>query len=250
MVVVLLADSHCHLDWFKNPEKVVQKASSEGICRILSNATSLKSIPDNLFLAKKFDSVECAIGIHPVDLISMSRKDAESAFSLVEENVNDAVALGEIGLDYKYANNSQKMVQESFFRRFVELALERRKAIVVHARYAETKCLDILEELGAKKVLMHWFTNSKKTSQRAVQLGYKISCGPIILSDFPSFEITREIPLESLLLETDAPVSFGGLRSEPFWVKRVCAKVAEAKGLSFEEVSLATGKNFSSLFLQ
>jgi TatD DNase family protein len=245
----LLADSHCHLDWFKNPEEEVEKAELAGVKAILSNSTGLKSIEANLRLAKEFEMVKCAVGIHPVDLLQMPASDLSLLPDFVEKSVGGAVAIGEVGMDFKRAVSfEQRSLQESFFRKFVELAVKKNLPVVVHARYCETECLAILEELGAKKVHMHWFTNSKKASARAVSLGYKISCGPIILSDNKSADVVKEIPVESLMLETDAPVEFGGHKSGPSWIPRVCLKVAELKNISPEEVSRVTGRNFADFY--
>lgn len=244
----MLVDSHCHLDWFKNPREKVENARKNQVERILSNSTGLKNIQSNLDLASKFPEVDCAIGIHPVDLLSMDQGEIEKGFSLVRENIGKAICVGEVGMDFKYGNKDQKELMEKVFREFISIALENDKPIVVHARYAETQCLNILEEMQAKKVHMHWFTNSKKTSKRAVELGYFISCGPIIFSDQESAEIVKEIPLENLMLETDAPVAFKGEQSQPSWIPKVCEKVAELKEISVEEVSKTTGNNYNGFF--
>ena len=95
---------------------------------------------------------------------------------------------------------------------------------------------------------MHWFTNSKKTSSRAFDLGFFASCGPIISSDVPSAEIASSFPLDKVLLETDAPVVFEGKKSEPSWIPGVCSKFAELKGVSKEEIEQITWKNYKKLF--
>lgn len=244
----MLADSHCHLDWFKNPSEMVQKALSAGVSRILSNSTSSSNLASTVGLLK-FPSVRCAIGLHPVDLLSLDERQIEDAFGFISKNLHNACAIGEVGMDFKRAQTlEQRSLQEGVFRRFIGLAIEHDKPIVVHARYAETQCLDILESMGAKKVHMHWFTNSKKTCTRAVSLGYYISCGPIISIDPASAQIVAQIPLENLLLETDAPVEFGGRESDPSWILQVCEKVAQIKGLDKSEVEERTWKNFTGLF--
>ena len=246
---VLLVDSHCHVDWFKNPEKIVKNALNKGVNVLLSNATSIESISKTLALAKQFSQIKPVIGVHPVDLLKFSDDELDSAFELVEKNISKAIAVGEVGLDYKYAKTQeQKDKQERVFRRFIALAIKYNKPIVVHARYAESKAIDILEEMKCTKVLMHWFTNSKKTSSRALKLGFFVSCGPIILSDTQSAEIASFFPLTQVLLETDSPVEFVGKKSEPSWIPFVCAKFAELKGVSQEEVEQITEKNYKKLF--
>ncbi len=245
----MLCDSHCHLDSFDDAAKTVSAAQDAGVGKILTNATSLRSIKSSLVLAKKHPAVKCALGIHPVDLLAMPKADAESAFAIVEGNISAASAIGEVGMDFKRAQTpAQRGLQEGIFRRFISLAIRHDRAIVVHARWAEPQCLSILEEMGACRVHMHWFTNSAKNAARAVKLGYRISCGPIIFSDSPSAEIVKGIPLDSLMLETDAPVEFAGARSEPSWIPRVCEAVSQLKGVPEKEVAFATAKSFFSLF--
>lgn len=245
----MLADSHCHLDWFESPEEEVEKAEKANVKWILTNSTGRDSIEKSLALAGRFKGVKCAIGIHPVDLLHMESAEISASIEFVAKNAGRASAIGEIGMDFKRAVSAeQKALQDMAFREFIGIALKNRLPVVVHARYCETQCLDILEELGAKKVHMHWFTNSKKTSARAVSLGYKISCGPVISIDKASADVVKGIPLESLLLETDAPVEFGGLKSGPSWIPLVCAKLAEIKGVAPDEAARVTGRNFISLY--
>jgi len=244
----LLADSHCHFDSFKGRKELIEAYSNAGVKFVVSNATNPDSVKAHLGFADEHPSLLIALGLHPVDILSLSSEEIDSSFSIIKDNIGKAVAVGEVGLDFKYADESQRVFQEDVFRRFINLATENKKPLVVHARYAETQCLNILEELSAKNVQMHWFTNSKKTSKRAVELGYFISCGPIILSDLQTQSVVKEIPLENLLLETDCPVPFLGVQSDPSWISRVCEKVAEIKCISPEKVSLVTGKNFSKLF--
>jgi len=248
-VIFLLADSHCHLDSFKAPLKAIENARKAGVARILTASTGPESMQKCLSLAKKFPQVLCALGLHPSNILSMQQNEIERAIAFAEKNISNAAAIGEVGLDFKHAKTpAQRALQESVLREFIRLAMKNSLPVCVHARYAETRCLDILEEESARKVHMHWFTNSKKTASRAVLLGYFISCGPIIIHDSASAEVVKSIPLENLLLETDAPVPFGGRNSEPSWIADVCKKVAQIKGVSQEEVAKATGNNFTSLF--
>ena len=245
----MLADSHAHLHSFADLKGVVGRAKAAGVSRIITNSTSPQDIPQDIAISKEFPSVLCAIGIHPSELLSLSEAEISKGIKMVEKNVKFASAIGEIGLDFKHAKtDAERAIQERFFREFIRLAIKNKKPVCVHARYAETRCLDILEEEGAKKVHMHWFTNSKKTASRAISLGYYISCGPIILSDEQSAEVVKSIPLENLLLETDSPVPFMGRDSEPSWIPRVCAKVAQLKGIKELEIEKRTGANFTALF--
>ncbi|VVC00505.1 Tat-linked quality control protein TatD [uncultured archaeon] len=245
----MLSDSHCHLDWFRSPHEVVERAEKAGVQKMLSCSTNRDSCKKNIGISEKFPAVKCALGIHPADLLKMGPAEAEKAFEFIEGNLGKAAAVGEVGLDFKYAAMpAQREMQEDYFRRFISLALENSKPISVHGRYAEPRCLEILRSEGAEKVHLHWFTNSEKNAKEAVSRGHFISCGPVILGDAHSAEVVKSIPLENLLLETDAPVPFSGAESEPSWIPRVCAKVAELKGIPAADVAKATGNNFSAFY--
>ena len=245
----MLADSHCHLDMLQDPEKAVERALALGVGAMLTNATGQQSMAASLSLAGKFGAVKCALGLHPERVLLATQQELALAFAQVERFIPAASAVGEVGLDFKYAKTPvQRALQEDAFRNFISIATRAGKPLVVHARYAQTRSLDILEETGARKVQMHWFTSSAKTCARAVSLGYSISCGPAIISDAQSAQVVKGIPLENLLLETDAPVQFLGKESEPSWIPLVCSKVAELKGTSFGEVARVTTRNFSRLF--
>ncbi|HIH09214.1 MAG TPA: TatD family hydrolase [Candidatus Diapherotrites archaeon] len=245
----MLADSHCHLDSFPSPQAVIGTAVSAGVGVMVSNSTNLASMEKNIFLASRYKQVRCALGLHPVDLLFMERERAQGCIAYLKANIPHAKSIGEVGLDFKYAaNDMQRSIQENFFTEQVEIALENGLPLIVHSRYAEKRCLEILARLGAERVLMHWLTGNKKSAEDAVSLGYFISCGPVILNDPASAQVVKSIPLENILLETDAPVKFGGKPSDPSWVKGVCAKVGGLKGLDYSNVEAATWSNFKRLF--
>lgn len=244
----MLIDSHCHLDYFQDPKRIIEEAKKAGVGRILSCSVDRESMGKNLLLSARFPEVYCCLGIHPTNLLGMSESEVEECFSFIGKNLGKAAAIGEIGLDYKHAKSREnREKQEKVFRRLVSLAIEAGKPVVVHSRYSGKKCLDVLEELGILKVHMHWFTDDEKQAKRAVSLGCFISCSPSIISNESAALVAREIPLENLLLETDAPVIFDGVESEPSWIPKLCKRIAELKGTSEKEISLAVGKNFEAL---
>ncbi|MEM4630367.1 MAG: TatD family hydrolase [Candidatus Diapherotrites archaeon] len=245
----MLIDSHCHLQEMKEQEKEIQEAKSKGITKILTNSVDMKSIEECLELAKRYKEVKAAIGIHPINILGMSQEEIKEALQKVDEKAKEAIAIGEIGLDYKYAKTQkQKQIQEESFREQIRIGIKQNKTLVIHSREAEKECLKILEEEKAKKVQMHWFTNNEQNIQIATELDYYMSCGPIICYDEKAQQIAKKIPIEKMLLETDAPVIFKGQQSSPTWITKVCEKVSEIKEISFEKVAKTTTKNFNNLF--
>ncbi|MFH1586756.1 MAG: TatD family hydrolase [Candidatus Diapherotrites archaeon] len=247
----MFVDAHCHLDWFRNPEKVVSAAEKAQVGLIISNSTDLDSMRKNLSLAEEFEIVSAAGGIHPKDMLFMEENEIRKGIEFLKKNLASFSAVGEVGLDYKHAKTkSQKELQEKYLQEFISLAMENKKPLIVHSRYSDEKLLEILEKNSPGKVLMHWFNNKKESIEKALDLGYFISAGPIILSDKKSSELTKLIPLESLLLETDAPVEFGGKAAEPSWIPKVAEKVAEIHGIPLKEIEETTSKNSLNLFPQ
>ncbi len=246
---VKLVDSHCHLQEMKEIQKLITEAKAEKVTKFLTNSTSLESIQECMKLAEKHKEIKAAIGIHPAKAMEMKNEQKEKAIEEMEKRAKNATAIGEIGLDYKYAKTQEeKKAQEEIFRDQVRIAVKNHKPIVVHSREAEKECLKILEEEKAKKVQMHWFTSNTETIQTATMLGYYMSCGPIILYDTKAEKNTEKIPIEKMLLETDAPVRFKGQESTPAWITKVCKKAAEIKQTSFEEIAKQTTKNFTKLY--
>src|SRR3989338_5481603 len=237
----LLVDSHCHLDFFPDLKPVILRAKEHGVNSMVSCATGLASIKKHMAIQKEFGEVKICLGIHPVDFLKMKKNEAKKALLLVEKNASKCTAVGEIGLDNKYAKTVlEKRAQEEIFRLQVRIAVENDLPAVVHARFAEQKAMQVLKEEGAKKVLMHWFTNSIESVRIAQKGGYFMSCGPIIHSSKEALEIAKKIPQELLLLETDAPVSFLGRQSEPFWIKWVLEKLSGGNAAKMEVLAKKT----------
>jgi TatD DNase family protein len=244
----MLVDSHCHLNEFADVKIQVSKAKQGGVLRIVSNSVDLKSMQDNLRIAHAFESVSCALGLHPNELSKMNEKTIEEAFSFIEKHSEECIAIGETGLDFKYANEQQRVVQLEVFAKHIELAKRFNKPVIVHSRAARKECLELLERNGAKKVLMHWFVANEKLLERVLELGYFISIGPSVLFNEYVQKFAQSLPLENVLLETDAPVSYNGKRAEPCWISDIASKLAEIYEVSVAKITEQTWKNFLRLF--
>ena len=249
----MFVDSHCHLDQVEGLEVLLSRAREAGVERIVSCATSPASVQAHLSRFKGSGQVCLALGLHPEELLLLDLTEAQAAFRNIEANLSLATAVGEVGLDYKYAAlDAQRAYQRDYFSRFIALAKKHDKPLNVHSRRAERQTLEQLIAEGASRVLLHWFTGSSKLCKLAAAQGYFVSCGPSLLTNELTQGVVKGIPLENLLLETDAPVPYalpeGTLASEPAWIPRVAAKVAELKGLSPAEVERQTEKNARALW--
>lgn len=245
----MFIDSHCHLDQMPEIKGIVERAVQAGVKKMVSASVDLQSCGKNLELAQEFREIFPALGIHPETVISANDASLNECLEFIEENSGKAIAFGETGLDFKYAENEfQKQRQVEFFRKHVALAKEFDKAIIVHSRRARKECLELLEQAGAEKVLMHWFYGNSKELAVIKDNGWFLSLGPSILDAMHAQEFALKAEPEQILLETDAPVEFNGLRSEPAWISKVAEKTAELKELDLKELEGITEKNAANLF--
>ena len=245
----MLVDAHCHLDWFDDKKQVVEDAKQHGVTNMISCATNLNSIKEHLLLPEMFPEVKICLGLHPSDVLRMTKSDIEEGKEIVKKNLDKAVAIGEIGLDHKHAvSDEQKKLQKNIFLDFIEIGRAEKKPLVVHSRFCGKETLQTLKQNANTPVLMHWFTNTIDEINEAIDLGYFISAGPAVIQSIAVQKIAKEIPLSNLMLETDAPVSFQGKKSTSRWIEWVAEKIAEIQGTSFKNVAETTTENSRKFF--
>ena len=200
-------------------------------------------------------AVRFSVGIHPHQAGAHAR-DVDGGVALVGAAVaqRNAVAIGEIGLDYHY-DFSPRDVQQQVFRRQLQLARERRLPVIIHTREATDDTFAILrEESPGVPVVFHCFTGSMAMARVALEMGASLSFAGIVT--FPKAaelrEVARMAPAERYLIETDAPylapVPHRGKRNEPAFVSRVAEMMAEIRATTPAEVDAQTTRNFSTLF--
>ena len=212
---------------------------------------ALIDVPLNL--QSNIDFIYAAVGWHPVDSIYLT----EELFSELVEQVKHpkVVAIGECGLDYHW-DTSPVDVQKEVFIRQIKLAQEVNKPLVIHTRESMADTLEILTKYDAEAVggVMHCYSGSVEMAQQSIDLNFKISLGgPVTFTNGRHPQaVATEIPLEDLLIETDAPYltphPHRGIRNEPFYVSLVAKKIAELKDLPYETVCQQTTANACALF--
>jgi TatD DNase family protein len=253
----MLVDSHCHLDFPEfAPEldAVVARATEAGVGVCVSIGTTLAEFPRVEAVAARFPNVWCSVGIHPHEA-KIEPLDGPAA--LIERAQGAKVAgIGETGLDYYYGHSPREM-QIANFRAHIAASRELRLPLIVHTRDAEDDTIAILEQemgQGAFTGLIHCFTGTQRLADAALALGFCISASGI--ATFKKSEALREVlkgvPLDRLLVETDAPylapVPYRGKRNEPAFVAHTARALAELKGVVFDDLAHATTDNFFRLF--
>lgn len=249
----MFTDVHCHLYFFEYYKELIERAKTNNVNLMLSNSTSFKSLELNKKIALEYPkNVKAAYALHPCDLLKMDKKEIEEGFQWIKENLSgkECIGIGETGLDYKYAETEeQRGLQDECFERHINIAVEAELPIVVHSRRAQEKSLGMLEEGKAEKVLMHWFYGNKKVLKKTLDLEYFISVSPGMVNREDTIGFVKKLPLERILLETDAsPVKFDGVHSEPAWIVELAGKVAELKEVSVKELEKQLEKNLKELF--
>ncbi len=253
----MLIDSHCHLDFpdfAEDLDGVVARARAQGVERIVTISTRVRQLPQLLAIAERFPDVFCSVGTHPHN--AAEEADITAAGLVARARHPKVVAVGEAGLDYHY-DHSPRAVQEKVFRAHIAAARETGLPLVIHAREADEDMARILEEemgKGAFPAVLHCFTGGRELARRAVALGLCIAFTGILT--FKKSDALRaiatELPPGRFFIETDAPYlapgPYRGKRNEPAYVVETAKTLAQARGVSFEEIARQTTDNFFRLF--
>lgn len=253
-----LIDTHCHLDmeaFADDLDEVLQRALLAGVDRIVSVAIDLKSSERVLALAEKYPRVSATIGVHPHDVEGLLDHDYARLEKLYVDHHRDIVAFGEIGLDY-FKNYADPAEQRKHFIRQLNLAHELKLPVIIHNRDATE---DILQILGQAKPLdyggiMHCFSGDLSLARTIIDLGLLISIpGVVTFKKSPALqEVARNIPLTSMVLETDgpflAPHPHRGKRNEPAYLLDTAKKVAELRETELAVIAGQTTANAEKIF--
>lgn len=253
----MLIDSHCHLDFPEFADEldaVVARARGAGIDRLVTISTRVRQQPELLEITQRFPDVYCSIGTHP----HYAHEEAHLGVAelVARTRADKVVAIGEAGLDYHY-DNSPREAQERGFRTHIAAARETGLPLVIHSRDADDATARILEEemgKGPFTAVLHCFTGGRELARRAVALGHFISFTGILT--FKKSEglraIAAELPIDRLLVETDAPYlapgKYRGKRNEPAFVVETAKVLAEVRNISFDALAKASTENFYRLF--
>jgi TatD DNase family protein len=253
----MLIDSHCHLDFpelASDEAGVLARARAAGVAGMLTIGTRLDQFERVRSIAERHENIWCSVGVHPHE----AKEEGQQTPDRLIEAARHAkvIGIGETGLDFYY-EHSPREEQVTSFRAHIAAARETGLPLIVHTRDADGETGDILEDEYRKGPfigLIHCFSSGPEVARRALSLGMYISISGIVT--FKAAEAlrstVRDIPLERLLVETDAPylapVPKRGKTNEPAFVAHTAAKVAELKGVGVADLEAATTDNFFRLF--
>ena len=239
-----LIDTHAHLD-------MLSELDFSGVGKVIVPSVEIDSM-EKVVALSKYANIYSMVGIYPSEAKTYG-DDIEN--KMIEYTKNPkVVAIGEIGLDY-YWDKSFIDLQKEVFIKQIKLANKLNLPIVVHDREAHKDCFDILKEYNLNsKVLFHCFSGSVEFMRECIKQGWYIALGGVVTfkNAIKMKDVAREIPLEKLVLETDAPyltpVPFRGKENKPAYLKYVAEEIAKIRGVSFEEIVDITTSNAERFF--
>lgn len=250
-------DSHCHLDRL-SPEVTggdlsafIHSSHRQNIQHMLCVCINLQDFSQVLRLAQDFDFISATVGVHPGEPAAFIL-DPQALLDRAQDS--KIVAIGETGLDYHYHQEPLDWQRERF-RTHIEVARHLKKPLIVHSRAAKTDTLRILKESHAQDVggVMHCFTEDWDMAKQALDLNFYISFSGIVTfkSAAELQEVARKVPLDRLMVETDAPylapVPMRGKSNQPLYVKYVVDKIATLRQISYESLADHANTNFYRL---
>jgi TatD DNase family protein len=252
----MLVDSHCHLDFLAKDgdlDQIVARARAAGVTRMVTICTKLSEFDRVKAIAARYDDVSCSVGVHPHEAEEEGQGAPDRLIELAADPL--VVGIGETGLDFYY-EHSPRAAQEASFRAHAQAARATGLPLIVHSRDADQETVRLREEYaeGAFTGVIHCFTAGHALAEAALELGFYISLAGVVT--FKKAEALREtaaaVPLERLLVETDAPylapVPKRGKRNEPAFVVHTAERLAEIKGVAPEDLARITTENFHRLF--
>jgi TatD DNase family protein len=249
-----MIDTHCHIDFKdfdRDRDEVIVRATEMGVDRMINIGTDMASSRRGFQLANSYEHIFCTVGIHPHDARTLADDSIDEMRQMAQNN--KVVAIGEIGLDF-YRDMSPRDKQRSAFVKQLDLAAELDLPVVIHVREALEEAIETVRPyVGTLSGVFHCFPGSVEEARLVISMGFHVSVNGIIT--FPKArmaDVAREADLARILIETDspylAPVPYRGKRNMPAYVKLVCQKLAELRGMKVAEAEKITTRNAEKLF--
>jgi TatD DNase family protein len=250
-------DAHIHLsdeEYSNVIDEIIADAKNANVVALVSNSMDLKTSIESLKLAEKHEGiVYVALGVHPWNVQALTETELQQTLDFIsnQKGHKGLVAIGEIGLDFKYEKIWNK--QMKVFDEMLRLAEQLDLPAIIHSRGTTAQIVDMLPSYKLKKVLLHWFSNPISALSKAVEKGYYITEGAPTAYSNGIRDVVRRVPLTNLLTETDGPVRFfkspfDGKRTTPAFIPIVVKAIAEIKKMYVEEVAEQIIGNFESFF--
>lgn len=249
----MFIDTHTHIgnNFGISPDLFVENAKEVGVHSLIASFCEKEDLLLSTEFVDKYRNLYACVGYHP----EISNKIVDKDYEILEETIQKnpkIVAIGEIGLDY-YWNKDNKEKQREVFRKQLELAEKLHLPVVIHSRDAINETYEILKEFKEVKGVIHCFSGSLEMAKKFIDLGYYLGIGGVLtFKNSKLGSVVEQLPLTSLLLETDspylAPEPVRGTTNESKNIPYIAKKIADLKGVPMEEVARVTSMNAMQLF--
>lgn len=248
-----LFDSHCHLNdevYEDDLDEVIKRAEDEGVERIVVVGYDLDSSKKAIELSEKYDFIYASIGLHPHDSTELTSELLDAFRKLGKHE--KVVAVGETGLDY-FKMYSPRDAQKEAFKEQIKLANELELPLILHIRKAFPDVFEILDEIKPEKgAVMHCFSGGRNEALYGISKGFYISFSGSLTFSKKLKEFVKDLPLDKILIETDAPYltphPYRGRRNEPRYIKYIAMELSYLLDRDIEEVAEITYRNASKFF--
>lgn len=258
----MIFDTHAHYDdeaFDLDREEILHNLKNEGIGNVVNIGANLESSQSSIALAKKFDTVYAAVGVHPDQTKELNEENFQALCEMAKEE--KVVAIGEIGLDY-YWDATDREIQKFWFRKQLHLAIKEKLPVIIHSRDAAADTLDMMKEAVsfAKEQnhtltgIIHCFSYGTEIADYYLKQGFYLGIGGVVTfkNGRKLKEVVQKAPLTSLVLETDcpylAPVPYRGKRNYSGYLQHVVEEIALLKNVSTEEVIRQTTENARKVY--
>ena len=251
----MIFDTHAHYDdaqFDSDREELLSSMPDLGVTTIVNVSSTLESCEKCVELAGKYPYVYAAVGVHPDEVGALNEETFAEMEALLDHD--RVVAVGEIGLDYYWDNESHEL-QKKWFVRQLELARRHHLPIIIHSREAAADTMEIMKaHAQGLDGVIHCYSYSKEQAEEYIKMGFYIGIGGVLTFKNAKKlkEVAEVVPLEQIVLETDcpylAPEPFRGKRNQSSYIRYVAEKLAEIKGITAEEVIAVTEENAKKMY--
>lgn len=254
----MIFETHGHYDdeqFDEDRERLIAEFLEKDIDKVMNVGADMQSSRNSVELAGKYPHFYAAVGVHPSEVGDLTEDDMQALKQMTLENPK-VKAIGEIGLDYHFDDDSPRDVQKKWFIRQLELAQELGMPIIIHSRDAASDTMEILKDMdgGRNGGVIHCYSYSREQAREYIKMGFHIGVGGVVTfkNSRRLQEVVEDIPLEKIVLETDspymAPVPFRGTRNSALNIPYIAEKIAEIKGVPVQKVYDQTYANALKMY--
>jgi len=247
----MLIDTHCHANLYLVLEEIIEEAEKSGVQKIISVSMSATSQERNLEIAKRFDMIYPALGIHPEEVKENPKIESQvdEIIELIRSNRDQICAIGEIGLDHHFVKNKELYpLQTKIFKKMLSIAQELKLPVNLHTKGAEKIVFDLLTSYQIPDVNIHWYSGPEDLLKEGMDRGYYFSITPAI-SYSPAVKNTATtVDINHLILESDGPVESRGTIWVPAMIKKVLDSISKLRNIELGELEKIIEENTKKIF--